>query len=95
MTFERGMIPLARMLRAGNYLHMANSEVATMLVGMRLARQFPEVAEDALIASAVSPFMEADHMDLLNQLASYIATGTTGDAALDFTIEHSERTEAE
>lgn len=91
MTFERGLIPTARMLNAANYMQVVDSEVASMLVGLRLAREFPEVAEDVLIHSAISPHMHAEHLDLLNRVARYIATGTTGDDRLDFVIEHSER----
>lgn len=91
MTFERGLIPTVRMLNAAHYMQSANSEVASMLIGVRLAREFPEVAEDVLIHSAISPHMEAQHLDLLNRVARYIATGSTGDAGLDFVIEHSQR----
>lgn len=93
MTNTRGLIPAARMHRAADYMHIAESEVATMLVGLRLAREFPEVAEDVLICMAASPYMGADSMDLLNRVARYIATGESGDARTDYAIENAPKRE--
>lgn len=79
-----------RVIRGVTWLHGsgATPPVSSFMLGIRLAREFPDVAEDILLAMATSPEMSGDALGFITQVERWIATGHSGNWQLDYVLEH-------
>ncbi len=84
MTAE--LVPLERLRRAGRLLRRSDTDMLSVLVGIRLAREHKATAEDIIIT--LGQTYPPEQREFLAQMVRFIADGTTGNPMLDYSIEH-------